>query len=838
MIRKIILLLIQVMISYYYLYPQKDRENRPIFLEAESYFLFEEYNEALPLYLQLSNKYPENNNISYKIGVCYLNSMYEKEKSISYLERAVTDINPDYRENNFKETSAPLEALFALGTAYRINNQIDKALETYQQFKKQADPDLYDHELIDDQIKACHNALDMKTRPLDLHFVNLGDRINTRFSDLNPVVSGNETRLVYLQQQQFYDAVFFSEKINGEWSTPRNIIPELGVDEDAYPTALSYDGNILLIYRNDNFIGDLYYSEYSNGTWSTLTKFNDNINTKYWESHACLSRYNDTLYFTSNRKGSYGGLDIYYSVKDPTGKWGVPVNLGPVINTDYNEETPFITYDGKTLYFSSYGHQNMGGYDVFYSKRLADHTWSAPVNAGYPVNTTEDDIFYQPVQDGTFAYYTRFRDGSVGRGDIYKLEIFSASHPHIYNIKGLAILPAETIMRKPVTMKVIKEISGDTVITTYPDMTTGEFSFDVPPGRYLLLFEGEEIQTETATLNVPGDLTDTEDRMKSPVLLTMAETLKEVPSPVLAGEIEPSDSLAIHELADLTYHKAVDEKVVHPVPTPVPASIPEADSALKQIQNQYILSYIDQLAELSENKELKNTLLTLDPGKNKITSLQELYEYLVNNTSKGGYETREVNYIFSLLSQREELITLLAELTDISSGGLSEALMDLDPDKEKVKNPLDLMNYLLDNADRYEYAQEDALELLFTYLEKEDLHEIINILIGTASGPLQELLTRLNPESEGIINVSDLHNYLLAQARYNNYTESEVIQLFLNLLNTMEKKDLIKKVEPPQAAPVTAEKKSLLLYYLIGAGLLIILLIFIFRRRKDKKKKE
>lgn len=888
MIKKNLILLILILISFSHLHSQGEPDYREMFLEAESFFLFEEYNEALPLYLRLSNKYPENDNINYKIGVCYLNNIYEKEKSISYLERAVTDINPKYKDNNFKETSAPLESLFALGNAYRINNQLDKAIETYQQFKQQADPAIYDHDLIEEQIIACNNALDMKTRPVDLDLINLGDRINTRFADINPVLSGDETKMVYIQQQQFYDAVFYSEKVDGEWSYPRNIIPELGVDEDAYPTALSYDGTILLIYRSDNFIGDLYYSEFSNGSWSTLIKLNDNINTKYWESHACLTKNSDTLYFTSNRKGGYGGLDIYYSVKDPSGEWGTAVNLGPVINSKYNEETPFITADGKTLYFSSYGHYNMGGYDIFYSNRLDENTWSAPMNAGYPINTTEDDIFFHPVQNGNFAYFPRFLEGSLGFADIYIIEIFSTTHPRKFRIKGLVSYPPEAIMTRPVSVKVIEEFSRDTVTTAFADLPTGEFSFEITAGSYDLLIEGEEIETMTIPLHIPEGSKDKEIQLESGILLTLTEKI--------VDKTELTDTL-IYVAVD---EEVVKEQVVSPPPPPPPAPIPSdiekyyqelemfhkelyenADGELKtfleqidlkkndlatetdlieylkenadaqgytvqdvydliieKIQSQYIQSYIDELAGLCENDALKNTLLNMDPGKENISGLQELYEYLVNNATSGGYEIRDVNYLFSLLSQREELFSILDKLTEISTGGINQALLDLDPDKEKLKNPIDLMNYLLSNSARYDYSEADALKLLFEYLQKEDLSEIMKILIGTASGPLQELLIKLNLESEGIKNIADLYNYLLAQAKYNNYSESDVINLFLNLLNVLEKKDIIKKVELPQAAPVTAEKRSLLLYYIIGAGLIIILLILIFFRRKDKKKTE
>jgi hypothetical protein len=967
MIRKTLFSLILIMISSWHLYSQEEPDYREIFLEAESYFLFEEYNEALPLYLRLSNKFPENDNINYKIGVCYLNDVYEKEKAISYLERAVTDINPDYKENNFKEKSAPLESLFFLGNAYRINNQLDKAIETYQQFKNQSDPEIYDHKLVEEQIAACNNALDLKTRPVDFDIINLGDRINTRFSDIDPVVSGDETKMVYIQKQQFYDAVFFSEKVDGVWSYPRNIIPELGVDEDAYPTALSYDGSILLIYRSNNFIGDLYSSSFSDGSWSALTKLNDNINTKYWESHACLTKSSDTLYFTSNRKGGYGGLDIYFSVKDASDQWGTPVNLGSVINSIYNEETPFITSDGKTLYFSSYGHYNMGGYDVFYSTRLDENTWSVPINAGYPINTTEDDIFFLPVQNGNFAYFPRFLDGGLGLTDIYKLEVYSSTHPRKFRIKGLVSLPSDAIMTKPITIKVIDGLSRDTVVLTNANLETGEFTFDVPAGQYDLLIEGEEIQTTTSSVYVPKDYVEKEMLLKSAILLALGESLKVIPSPKIVDKIELTDSLiyvssdevvnidlALEKNSDLyvsIYHeseylatdsfsidrkrftysykpvpgknilklklvdedgnlsykdvvivytpekqtsKVVKEQSVTPAPViipvvPIPADVERfhqelygnADGELKiflgqidlegekissedalieylkknadkqdyttqdvydliliQMQNQYIQSYIDQLIELSEDEDLKNTLLQLDPAKENINNLQELYDYLMSHATADGYETRDVNYIFSVLSQRAELLNLLEELTEISTGGLHQALIDLDPDKEELKNPLDLMNYLLKNTTKYGYTEEDALKLLFDYLETEDLNEIMKILIGTASGPLQDLLTRLNLEDAGIKNIADLYNYLLAQAKYNNYSDSDVINLFLNLLNVMDKKELVKKVEPPMVTPVTEEKKSSLLYYIIGAGLLIILFIFILLRRKDKKKKQ
>ncbi len=543
MTKKFLAPLLLCIVASFNLHSQKAPDYREIFLEAESYFLFEEYNEALPLYLRINEKFPDNNNVNYKTGVCYLNDAYEKEKSISFLELAIKDINHEYKDNNYKETSAPPEALFCLGNAYRINNQIDKAIETYKKFKELADPVIYDHKLVDEQINACNNAIDLKTRPADIDITNLGDRINTRFSDINPVISGDETKMVYIQRQQFYDAVFFSEKANGVWSYPRNIIPELGVDEDAYPASLSYDGNILLIYRSDNFIGDLYMSTCSNGTWSNLVKLNDNINTKYWESHACLTRNCDTLYFTSNRKGGFGDLDIYYSTKNGENQWGIPVNLGDVINTIYNEETPFITTNGKTLYFSSYGHYNMGGYDVFYSALQDDGTWAVPINAGFPINTTDDDIFFVPAENGISAYFPRFLADGLGRTDIYKIEIYSDIHPRKFRIHGQVSYPIEASIQNPVSIRVTDTRSGDTVALSGISSETGEFTFIVPSGRYDILIEGQDIQTAASTLEIPKGFKEKDIDLENTIELALLAKPEPIAQPEITDKIKLIDSI-------------------------------------------------------------------------------------------------------------------------------------------------------------------------------------------------------------------------------------------------------------------------------------------------------
>lgn len=447
---------------------QENIKSRDLFLEAESYFLYEEYSEALPIYIKLKDQFPNNFNIDYKIGRCYIYLPYEKQRAPDYLERASKHISLAYKEGNYKEINAPIDVLFYLGDAYRVNNQLEKAIKSYQSFKAQSNNKVYDLNLVDDQIKACHRGVEIEKTPIDISESNLGEVINTPFSETNPVVSENETMLVYASKLPFYEAVYYSRKELGKWTKPINMIPELGVDGDCYPTSISADGTELYIYRSNEFKGDIFVTNFKNGKWSKIRKLNNNINTKYWESHACVSHDGKTLYFTSNRKGGFGGLDIYKSTRSSADNWGPAVNLGSVINSTYNEETPFLLSNGKRLYFSSFGHATMGGYDVFYSNQNSDNSWSTPVNLGYPINTSDDDVFYNPLRDGSIAYIAKFDKGGFGKYDIYRYETFSDQNPRKYLVNGSVRIPSSDIsinaVMKIQPSQLISEVSENKIV--------------------------------------------------------------------------------------------------------------------------------------------------------------------------------------------------------------------------------------------------------------------------------------------------------------------------------------------------------------------------------------
>ena len=931
---------------------------REKFLEAESNYLFEEYAEALPDYENMIRQYPDNDNINFKIGVCLLNNPYRKEEAITYLEKAVQNINPKYKENSFRETGAPLEAFFYLGNAYRITNQFERAIETYLLFKEKADPELYDLDLVDEQVQACRNAMELMKRPVDIEIHNMGDIINTRFTESNFVISADESALVYVQNLAFYNAPFFAEKVNGQWSFPRNLIAsgEFGpeVDDDVYPVALSYEGDEMILYRSDDFIGDLYISKFVDGFWTPIKKLHENINTKYWESYASFTRSGDTLYFTSNRKGTYGGLDIYFSVRGENNEWGVPVNLGPNINTRYNEESPVISTDGKTLYFSSYGHYNMGGYDVFYSTLLDDGQWSIPINAGYPFNTPDDDIFFIPVQNGAIAYYPRFLEDTYGRTDIYRLEIYSKTHPRKFQIRGILGTRDPRSLSRPVRIAVIDQFSRDTVAIAFADSRTGEFVFETISGKYDLLIEGEDIETTTSTFVIPEGYKQKAMDLEQTILLTQASEPEDL-VPRKADNIKVKDTLIMVSTDDAieipltlernarlfvdtyygTQHVRSDSFQINkrqliysyvPVPgknllkfkmidrndrlsykdiqviytpetleeplthVPEPASAEKDvldfqsglseislgalkgllesldlasegiatekelviylrdhadeynyetqdvhDLVFKKIQVEYLDDYLDEMIRITDDDSLRKALQEIDLTKENINSLQELYESILHKTDTYGFDGEKVNEIFSLLSQREKLNELIADLSSLATEDLKKVIEELDVDAEGIENPMQFMSYLLEQSEYYDFSQQEVMALLLDHLEEKDLREIIKVLIATSSGDLQTLLVNLDLDQNNIGSLDNLYNYLIEQSRYYDFMDVDVMNLFLNLLKIFEDQPLVKEIEVPPPPSVRERGGGTWQFYVLGGILLVIILLFIARRRKSGK---
>jgi len=414
--------LIVTIIFYVSVFAQENKNLQDTFLEAEYFFMNEDYPDAITYYLQLYEKLPDNSNLAYCIGVCYLNIPGKKNLSVDYLETASKNMSAKHKEGTINQVAAPYDALYNLALSYRINYKFDKAKEAFTRYAGTLLPDDRENrDFINHEIEVCDMAKDLIAKPVAYSEENIGDLFNDDKANFNPLISADGKSFTYMVSLKFYDAVMFSRLVEGKWTVPINITPELQSDGDLYISCLSADGRLLFLSKDDNYNSDIFMSSFNGISWSPTVKLNKNINTKYWESHGFVSEAGDQIIFASDRPGDFGGLDLYISHK-VNGDWGPAVNIGPEINTQFNEDRPFLINNGKTLFFSSQGHENIGGYDLFRSDLQSNGLWSKPKNLGYPINTPDDNIFFMPTGSGKSGYYSVYKEsGGFGKEDIYRI---------------------------------------------------------------------------------------------------------------------------------------------------------------------------------------------------------------------------------------------------------------------------------------------------------------------------------------------------------------------------------------------------------------------------------
>ncbi len=415
------LIIFYILVSPVYLYSQKDSYFKRVFVDAEYFLLYEEYKDALPLYLEIHNNQPNNSNINYRIGQCYLNIHNEKSKANSYFEKAILNVSDKYKEGYYTETKAPREAFLLYGISLRVNGNLDKAIQAFNTYKSMLTlNEKKENLIVDKEIESVEVARKMLASPKNHVFKSVGININSRFSEINPLTVSTGNILIFTSIQRFYNAILQSEFEFESWNNPKSLNTQTLADGQIETVGISANGNILILARNDNDDYNLYSSTFdkTKKIWTPMSKLPKEINTRNWETFGSLSRNGDTLYFSSNKEGGYGGFDLYYTTKKATGEWSQPLNLGPEINTSFDESAPFVTESGNKLFFSSKGHTTMGGFDIFYSDKT-ENSWIKPVNLGYPLNTLDDDTYFFPIGEGLSGYISRFLPESEGEEDIY-----------------------------------------------------------------------------------------------------------------------------------------------------------------------------------------------------------------------------------------------------------------------------------------------------------------------------------------------------------------------------------------------------------------------------------
>lgn len=224
----------------------------------------------------------------------------------------------------------------------------------------------------------------------------------------NIVISGNGNEMAYVDSHSSANKIYFVVKENGEWKKPIEITSQVASDGSYFPSSISYDGQRMYLSAYDNFESDIYVSIMEGTTWSQKKKMGANVNTNSWEAHAFESPNGQTLYFSSDRPGGFGGMDIYFCNKNGS-DWGKAVNAGVRINTFLNDDYPYITNDGQTFIYASQGFKRgKDKYDLYFCHFTGPNAWSAPENLGYPLCTSEDDIFYVPLTGESQAFFNLF----------------------------------------------------------------------------------------------------------------------------------------------------------------------------------------------------------------------------------------------------------------------------------------------------------------------------------------------------------------------------------------------------------------------------------------------
>lgn len=474
---------------------------------AEDFIEDESFYEAIEVYKKLLYESPNNSEFNFKMGFCYLNTPFEKQRAIYYLEKSAANYSRRRRARN----NPPIEVFYYLGRAYHVTYQFEKAIETYNFMNARVrGMNTYFKDLIAREIERSTVALGYTLNPINVEIVDSFPTLNSTYSDYSPVVPIDESFIMFTSRRtenigdettgdgQKLEDIYLAVRTEQGFDSAQNVGDVFNTIANEAIVSLSPDGRQAFIYRDEDE-GSLYTSFRIGMVWTKPVALNALINTPNRETHACLSPDGKSLYFTSDRKKGYGGLDIWVSRKTPAGDWGEPENLGPSVNTPYDEEAPYMFADNKTLFFSSRGHENMGGYDVFYINLEKKGKWSSAENIGYPINTTEDDLFFWPMPDGKHVYIaSRTIDGGPHYPNIYKVRIFGLDVGAVSTVSGVVSICNEPL--PPVTIRALDLNSGNVLNETTVDSETGKYMFLMSSEmefKMQLLVDGSEVWSDT-----------------------------------------------------------------------------------------------------------------------------------------------------------------------------------------------------------------------------------------------------------------------------------------------------------------------------------------------------
>lgn len=390
------------------------------------------YGAALEHYLKAQKFNPQSSYVNYQIGICYLNTA-EKFKSLAYFQNSF-ELNPKAFD----------DIHYYLGRGHHLDMNWDEAMKNYRAYKRSVNPKRDPHIIaeIDKKIIECESGKELVKTPARVWIDNMGTQVNSPFPDYGMILTADASEIFFTSRRSnttggkkdifddhYFEDVYTSNKHSSkEWTTARNIGDPINTKGHDAAVALSPDGSKMVVYIDDKGDGNLYESVRDGEIWSKPKAFNKVINSKFHEASAWYTPDGRQLFFISERPLGRDkepkDRDIYVATwDDEKDDWGNVERLPDHINSEYDEDGIFVHPDGKTIYFSSKGHNSMGGYDVFKAVKQEDGSWSKPINLGYPINTPDDDVFFTVAANGRDAYITSYREDGVGDKDLYKITL-------------------------------------------------------------------------------------------------------------------------------------------------------------------------------------------------------------------------------------------------------------------------------------------------------------------------------------------------------------------------------------------------------------------------------
>jgi outer membrane protein OmpA-like peptidoglycan-associated protein len=429
--------------------------------------------------------------VLYHLGECYYfaNRYDEAIELYSHLDRT----DPDYWAYYY----------YYWGRAHEARDEWDEAVRLYEIFLQKYDSSatrIWFHHQVKWRLAYATESPGIRSAPPTMpEPVNLGTAVNSTYGDYQPVADPTGRTLYFTSKRKggididggneedgWGEDIWRTMRTADGWAAPELLPEPINSKGHEGGPAFSGDGQTMVYTAcgRDDGVGscDLYIATLDGTTWTRPRNLGNTVNSDKWESQPSFSADGSRLYFVSSRPGGYGQTDIYVVRRNPFGDWAVPVNLGPIVNTPYHEYSPVISPDGKTLYFSSYGHPGLGDADLFVTVYENDG-WTKPRNLGAPLNSAGNDRYFTIGGSGEVAYFSSNRAGGSGREDLYQVEVPEDMRPQPTVIVSGTVTNADTDAPLGAWVLVEDLENGDLVATYKSNQATGKYLVVLPIGR-------------------------------------------------------------------------------------------------------------------------------------------------------------------------------------------------------------------------------------------------------------------------------------------------------------------------------------------------------------------